>query len=105
MDALPAELELSVGDSSELVLPGLGTAGYRWDGEVLGDAGVVALAWQRGWPPGEPAVHPPGAGAPERLTVAALAPGRVVVRLVQRRPWESGPPLAEHTVSVAVAGP
>lgn len=98
----PSELVLRVGEQYELVLPGLATAGYRWEEVLDGSPDVVALAWRRGVPPGEATGRPIGASAPERLGVTASAPGQVVVHLAQRRPWEIGPPRAEHTVEVRV---
>jgi hypothetical protein len=103
MAELPDELRLAVGDSHELTLPGLGTAGYRWDHEVVGDPGVVAVSWRRGFGPGEgPDPRSAGASAPERLTVTGTAPGRVTLLVSQGRPWEQRPPRAQHTIQVLV---
>lgn len=105
MTDLPTELHLAVGDHHEVVLPGLGTSGYRWDDDLTGDTEAVATQWQRGMSPEEARGRPVGASAPERLTMTAIAPGRVTVRLMQRRPWETGPPYAEHTIEVDVSKP
>lgn len=96
-----------MGESQEVELPGLGTAGYRWMEEIeqAGDDEVVAVEWRRGMSADEARGRPIGASAPERLTVTAIAPGHVIVHLAQRRPWESGPPRAEHRITVVVTPP
>ena len=99
----PAALSLSVGDSHEIVLPGLGTAGYRWDSELSGDTDALAVEWRRGMSAEEARGGLIGASAPERLTITANTPGHVTVRLRQQRPWESKPPRAEHTVEIDIA--
>ncbi|HET9648738.1 MAG TPA: protease inhibitor I42 family protein [Microlunatus sp.] len=96
-----------MGESQEVKLPGLGTAGYRWMEEIeqAGDVEVVTVEWQRGISAEEARGRPIGASAPERLTVTATAPGQAIVHLAQRRPWESGPPRAEHRITVVVMPP
>ena len=100
---VPVGVALSVGDRHEIVLPGLGTAGYRWDSELDGDADAVPLEWRRGMSAEEARGRPIGASAPERLAITATAPGHVTVRLRQPRPWESVPPRAEHTIEIDIA--
>lgn len=102
MSDLPSKLSLGVGERREVVLPGLGTAGYRWGEDLSGDADAVTLEWQRGMTAEEARGRPVGASAPERLTITGSAPGHVTVRLTQQRPWESGPPRAEHTIEVEI---
>jgi len=99
------QLRLVVGEQAELTLPGLGTAGYRWSETIDGDAEAVTVQWQRGFSADEAKPRLAGAGAPERLMLTAIAPGRLNVRLEQRRPWESGPPKAERVVEVEVRAP
>jgi len=99
------ELRLVVGEQAELTLPGLGTAGYRWSETLSGDADAVTVRWQRGVSPDEAKPRLAGAGAPERLVLTAIAPGRLTVRLDQRRPWETGPPKGERIVEVVVRAP
>ena len=101
---LPAAIALQVAQTRELVLPGLGTAGYRWSDAVDGEAGIVELDWRRGFPAGDER-RPAGASAPERLLITAVAPGRVVLHLVQQRPWEHGRPRSEHVLEVEVLPP
>jgi predicted secreted protein len=102
VEAPPGALSLSVGDNHEIVLPGLGTAGYRWDSEVSGDSDAVSLEWRRGMSAEEARGRPVGASAPERLAITASAPGHATVRLRQARPWESGQPRAEHTIEIDI---
>ncbi|MFT4294813.1 MAG: protease inhibitor I42 family protein [Micropruina sp.] len=101
---LPEVVVLRVGEVRELVLPGLGTSGYRWSEVLDGDSAVVELAWRRGFPAGGE-LRPIGASAPERLSITGASPGRVSVRLVQQRPWEQGRPRAERAVDVQVLPP
>ncbi|MGC3995051.1 MAG: protease inhibitor I42 family protein [Propionicimonas sp.] len=99
----PTTLTLAVGEQHELVLPGLGTAGYIWQDAVDGPDGVVAVAWTRGFGGDATAApRPIGASAPERLAITAVAPGHVTLRLAQRRPWEQVAPRAQHVVEVEV---
>jgi predicted secreted protein len=91
---------MAVGERAELQLPGLGTAGYRWESRLSGDGEAVSLRWHRGDRDALP--RRAGQSAPERLEITALAPGRVVVHLAQRRPWETGPPRSEHRVEIHV---
>ncbi len=102
---MTAEVQLSVGEQTELTLPGLGTAGYRWSETLTGDTDAVTVRWQRGFATDESKPRLAGAGAPERLVLTAIAPGRLTVRLEQRRPWESGPAKAERMVEVEVRAP
>jgi hypothetical protein len=74
-----------------------------WQETVEGPPGVIEVTVERGFPPGTtaPAV---GVSAPEILTIRAVGPGEVTLRLAQRRPWEQGvAPLREHAVVVHVA--
>ena len=105
MDSVPTHLHLSVGEQRGLKLPGLGTAGYIWQHELRGGAGVVDIQWTRGYPPGEPP-RPVGASAPEIATIRAQRPGTAELTLYQRRHWE--PPEQrrnEHHLSVVVEAP
>jgi predicted secreted protein len=102
-EAPPSALALSVGDSHEVTLPGLGTSGYRWDSELSGDTEALALEWRRGMSAEEARGRPVGASAPERLSITATSPGHVTVRLRQARPWETGPARAEHTIEIDIA--
>jgi hypothetical protein len=102
---VPDALEPTVGDVHELELRGLGSAGYSWHVDVEGPEGVVAVrrAPSGPAPSAEPGGPPPPSGSlPERIELAALAPGHVRVRAALRRSWEDGPPLEERELDVAV---
>ena len=58
MTTLPDTLTLPVGARHDLELPGLGTAGYRWNHTADGDTDILDVTWQRGLPPGS--AQPPG---------------------------------------------
>jgi predicted secreted protein len=105
MEKLPDHLDLTVGQSYSLTLPGLGTSGYVWRERVAGEPGVVGVSWVRGFPPGAklPAV---GVSAPETLTIRALESGEVTLVLEQARPWERGrAPYREERITVRVSTP
>jgi predicted secreted protein len=87
MPDLPTELDLAVGEERSLELPSLGTSGYLWDCDVVGDGDVVDVQCSRGAPPMSPA-RPAGISAPEIVTIRGRTPGTVELRLVQHRRWE-----------------
>jgi predicted secreted protein len=96
----PSSLTLRVGEEREIELPSLGTAGYTWQHEVEDSDGAVDISWGRG-----PAPDAVGEAAPEVLELRGASPGRVRVRLVQRRPWERDTdPLREHEMEIVVTG-
>jgi predicted secreted protein len=80
------DLNLAVGESQELSLASLGTAGFVWTYELESDDGIVRLSRRRGRPE---KTGPIGRSTPERLMIQATAPGRAVIRMHQARPWES----------------
>jgi len=85
--AIPTNLRLHVGQRVAVELPGLGVAGYTWDAEITGEAGVVDIEWTRGLAPGSP-LPPVGASAPEGATIIGVGIGTTTVQLYQHRPWE-----------------
>jgi predicted secreted protein len=99
---LPSELAIAVGEERHLRLPGLGTAGYVW--QVEGEADVVEVALA---PVADEDAHsgaPVGRSLDEQVTIRGRQPGRVVVRLLQRRPWErAAMPLREATLRITVS--
>ena len=80
------DLNLAVGESRELNLASLGTAGYVWTYELESDDGIVRLSRRRGR---REEAGPIGRSTPEKLMIQATAPGRAVIRMQQARPWES----------------
>ena len=68
-------------------------AGYRWSGSVQGpDPGAVKLELRRDEP--SPAARA-GESALESAVLRGVRPGRAVVRLEHRRPWERDQPPAD----------
>ena len=68
-------------------------AGYRWSGSVQGpDPGAVELELRRDEPSPAPRA---GESAPESAVLQGVMPGRAVIRLEQRRPWERDQPPAD----------
>jgi inhibitor of cysteine peptidase len=80
------DLKLAVGESQELSLASLGTAGFVWTYELESDDGIVRLSRRRGRPE---EAGPIGRSTSERLMIQATAPGHAVIRMQQARPWES----------------
>jgi predicted secreted protein len=98
-------LQLRPGETHELALPSVGTAGYRWIDEIASGDGVVEISRQRG-----PAVagdgRVAGRSTAELLLVRALIPGHARIELSQRRPWEADvPPRSKLQVNVEVIDP
>jgi predicted secreted protein len=99
---IPATLEMSVGEERYLKLPGLGTAGYVWDAQIVGQASVIDVEWTRGDQPGSPP-RPAGQNAPEVAMIRAVTPGDVELRLYQNRRWEEpAQAIARHDIHVHV---
>jgi inhibitor of cysteine peptidase len=95
------DLKLAVGESRELSLASLGTAGFVWTHELEGDDGIVRLTRRRGRPE---EAGPVGRSTTERLMIQATAPGRAVIRMNQARPWESGvAPRASFAINVSIS--
>lgn len=104
--SFPDRLRLRSGETSQLRLPGLGTAGYGWQCTVEGDAGAVTI--ERSSAPLEamPGYRPQTGNRDEVLVVRGVSPGRVRLVLELRRPWEAAvPPLERREVSVEVDAP
>lgn len=102
----PRRVDLAAGEVREIDLPGLGTAGYVWQHELDGDSAAVEVTWRHGPLPEDALSTAVGASASEVVTIRALRPGRVHLRLEQRRPWEADTqPLHSHDVEVHVAPP
>lgn len=106
---LPERLVMTPGQTFSVELPGLGGAGYLWFAEVADPSdsapeAVVAAVIKRGAQQSGPRDEPTrvGASLPETLLITARTPGTATVQLVQRRPWESGPPRAERHTQVVV---
>lgn len=103
MTDIPETLTLPEGQAHEIELPGLGTAGYRWNHTIQGEPGVVDVTWRRGTPAAQARPAPVGVSSPEWVTIRATRPGQVSLQLFQHRPWESATePRSRHTIVVQV---
>src|SRR4051794_20205493 len=99
-------VELRVGESHTVRLPGLGSAGYRWTPPA--DGGEKGVEVRKGEAPaGAAAPAATGASSDEVFTIEATQPGVAQVRFAQRRPWDSEdkPPAKEHVVELRVDDP
>jgi predicted secreted protein len=99
-----SSIDLRVGDETDVRLPGLGAAGYRWEPQEPTEPDVVDVARATG-PAAADAQSgdAPGSSRDESFVIRAIGPGQATVRLLQRRPWE-GPEnvLNEHVLHVRV---
>lgn len=87
-----SEVVLAVGEEHAVPLSSLAMAGYRWSGTVEGpEPAAVTVELRRG--EASPALRA-GASVPEEAVLRGIRPGRAVVRLEQRRPWERDQPPA-----------
>lgn len=101
MADVPEELRLRVGEEHTLRLPGLATAGYRWQAAIE-DEGVATVSSR--FDSGEATGAARTASSRDELvTVSGRAEGTTRLSLVQRRSWEGGgDPIARHDVVVTV---
>jgi predicted secreted protein len=99
--AVPQELRLNVGEEKTVRLPGLATAGYRWQAAV--DDEKVATVVSR-FDGGEKELESKAASSRDELmTVIGQAVGTTRLSLVQRRSWEvDAEPIAAHSVKITV---
>lgn len=107
---LPDGLHLAVGQVVRIPLTGAMGAGNTWsvsvgpEGGAVGGAVVTAriVVTPPAPPPPPPGPPPASSSAAETLEVTAVGPGRAAVQLRLGRSWEPQP-LAQHTITVAVA--
>jgi hypothetical protein len=81
-----ANIEVPVGRSRELRLPGYGASGYQWFA-VLDDSRVVRLT-RVGQPSPPAAPIPAGEGVDDVFVVEALAPGTASIYFDLARAWD-----------------
>ena len=102
---IPTSLNLKVGETYSLTLPGLGTSGYQWTYEITqSDDAVVAVAAipsEASRPESaQPAI---GSSRNEIFAIQALRPGQATLRFRQGRSWERDqPPLKEFQIEVVI---
>ena len=98
------EATLRVGERTTVLLPGLGTVGYRWTAHVTGSDDAVAVSVAPA-PRDEIDGRPVGASADEIAVIEGRHPGHATVTLEQRRSWEtSAEPRDRRVVEVTVLG-
>lgn len=106
---VPPRITLRVGESRQLRLPGLGSAGYGWHYRVEGPEQAVSISiGGEGAPaPAAPGGPPPPTGsATSVITIAGRQPGSARVLLELRRQWEGldKPAKEQHRIDVTVEG-
>jgi predicted secreted protein len=95
-------MEIKRGERAELRLPGLGTAGYRWQFEVHGEPDVVAVTIDLAQSHEEGSRNA-GSSVDEIGTITGSHVGTTKVRFFQRRSWEPATePHNEYVVEVRV---
>lgn len=101
---MPVEIALRPGETYAIPLQGRGSAGYSWSYTISGDRNAVEVRIEGPRePPHLPGGRPAAGSVQEQLLVTAVSPGRVDIKLAQRRSWEKDKsPLAEQTVVVSV---
>lgn len=103
---IPTRITLRVGETSTLRLPGLGSAGYIWTYEVVGNSDLVdvsattAVSSQLN---GGSEFTTIGSSRDELFIIRAVRAGHSTIRFTQKRSWERNqPPLKEHILEVDV---
>jgi predicted secreted protein len=98
---VPQELQLHVGEEQTVRLPGLATAGYRWQAAVEDEqVATVSSRFEAGT---ETLEAKAASSRDELVTVTGQAVGTTRLSLVQRRSWEGeAKPIAAHTLTITV---
>jgi predicted secreted protein len=102
----PTRIELKVGETYMLRLPGLGAAGYVWTYAIEGNNNLVDVSHGRADDApstderGTPLV---GFSVDQVFTIQALEPGHLTIHFTQSRPWEKDKtPVKTHNLEVFV---
>jgi hypothetical protein len=98
--AVPAQVELDVGDQKTFALPNHAAGGYRWTADVSGDAATASIAYAETGPT-------PGLDdlLGQVLHLTGVRAGEAVLALEERRSWEQGTPTDRVMVRVVVRAP
>lgn len=103
---IPTRIALRVGETYTLKLPGLGTAGYLWTHEVIGNSDFVnvsATTLESSQLGGGSESTTVGSSRDELFTIRAIRTGHTTIHFTQQRSWERNqPPLKEHILEVDV---
>lgn len=98
------EIALRPGDEYNVVLGGLGSAGYTWEAEVDGPPGVLFVRPSPPPPANDPNARLQSFSVDVGFIIEALRPGTAEARFALKRPWEKEqPPLRSVTVRVTVS--
>lgn len=93
-------VELAVGESKEVKLPGNPTTGFLWTVAECSDVVRVELALEKSAPGAVPVCGRPCATV---VTLTGREAGQGVVKLIYARPWEKGEaPHKTHTFNVTI---
>ena len=85
----------SVGELIVVALSEVATSGYQWEAQT-------DESFLRAQPPADQASEPRGGARLAQFGFEALKPGRVQLRLVNRRPWEDKPPVGEFVAQIDI---
>lgn len=102
---IPTSLTLEVGETYNLTLPGLTTAGYQWTYEMTheGDSVVAVSAVLSSASSHESTQPAIGVSRNETFEIQALQAGRATLRFKQARLWEQNqPPLKEYLIEILI---
>lgn len=103
---IPTRITLRVGETDTLRLPGLGSAGYIWTHEVVGNEDVVDVSTTTAESLQIDDAREPttvGSSRDELFIIRAVRAGQSTIRFSQKRSWEGDqPPLKEHILEVDV---
>ena len=102
--AAAESIELRPGQMHSRQLRGLGTAGYQWVATMDGPSSVARWSVSSiDTEEPDAAVPRPGAPVDHLLTIEGVTPGRVLLRLQHKRPWEmNSGPVDEFVLDIVV---
>lgn len=98
----PEEISLNVGESTEVKLKGLGTAGYKWNYSIQNNADSVSISKDL-VATEKTAQKNIGASADEVFTIKAVSKGNINIYFFQNRSWEKNEnPANEKRIKVII---
>ncbi len=98
----PEEISLHVGESTEVKLKGLGTAGYKWNYSIQNNEDSISVSKDLAATENT-AQKNIGASADEVFTIKAVSKGSVNIYFFQNRSWEKNEnPANEKRVKIII---
>ena len=92
-------VELRVGDTLEVILPGNPTTGFQWEVSEINSAILEPI----GEPKFEPSSNAVGSGGNVTLRFEAVGTGQTELKLIHHRPFEENvPPIQTFEVTITV---